>query len=112
MSMERPETRLVLSTFADEKTAEAAVRSLLEEHLIACGTMIPPARSLYLWKRKIEESSEVMVLFKTARDTASRCMDRLKEIHPYEVPEIILLHPESVSSPYEAWIRESLRKPE
>lgn len=111
MNGKTPVIRLVLSTFADEEMAGAAVRALLEARLIACGSMIPRVRSLYLWKGVLEESGEVMVLFKTDREMASLCMKRLEEIHPYEVPEIILLEPEAVSAPYEAWIRESLRKP-
>ena len=110
--MEPPHVRLALSTFADEVSAASIITLLIEERLIACGTMIPCARSLYLWQGKIEESGETVVLFKTVDELALRFMERLKELHPYEVPEIILLEPESVSTAYEFWVRESLRKHE
>ena len=106
------DVRLVLSTFADEETADVVIRQLLGEGLIACGTLIPRTRSLYFWKGKIEESGEALVLFKTDLDHSADCMKRMKELHPYEVPEIMLLGPENVSPAYEWWIRESLRKSE
>lgn len=102
--------RLVLSTFADEASATDAVRTLLDERLIACGSMIPGVRSIYRWKGQVESSSEVQVLLKTDQDHASRCMERLAELHPYEVPEILLLAPEAAASSYAAWVRDSLRK--
>jgi periplasmic divalent cation tolerance protein len=110
--MESTDVRLALSTFSDDSSAESVVRKLLEERLIACGTLIPTVRSLYLWQGKIEESVETMVLFKTMHDVMPRFVERLEELHPYEVPEIILLEPETVSRGYEFWARESLRKPE
>ncbi len=108
--MDLPEARLLLSTFADEESASSVLRQLLEERLIACGTMIPGARSLYRWKGKIEDASEVLVLMKTDQKNASRCMSRIQELHPYEIPELILLDPEAVSDSYASWIREALEK--
>lgn len=102
--------RLLLTTFADEAVAATVVRSLLDEHLIACGTLIPGARSMYRWKGAVEESSEVQVILKTSGEEASRCMARLAELHPYEVPEIIEVEPTSVSTPYADWIRASLEE--
>jgi periplasmic divalent cation tolerance protein len=102
--------RLIMTTFADESEAEPIVRQLLQERLIACGTLLPGARSLYHWKGVVEEASEIVVLFKTDEAHSSDCMARLTVLHPYEVPEIILLTPEAVAAPYVAWIRDSLRK--
>jgi periplasmic divalent cation tolerance protein len=100
------EIRLILTTFSDENAAFAVVRSLLDERLIACGTLIPGVRSLYRWKGAIEESSEVQVLLKTSCDRAALCMARLEQLHPYEVPEIMELEPKAVSGPYAEWIRD------
>ena len=107
---DKPSLRLILTTFSEEDAASAVERQLLEERLIACGTILPGARSLYHWKGKLEESSEVIVLFKTEAEIARRCMERLVELHPYEVPEIIQIDPEEVSTPYADWVRDSLRK--
>jgi len=104
--------RLLLTAFADEAAAATVVRSLLDEHLIACGTLIPGARSIYRWKGAVEESTEVQVILKTSGEKGSRCMVRLAELHPYELPEIIELDPTSVSAPYAAWVRQSVGKDE
>lgn len=107
-----PGIRLLLTTFAHEAAAATVVRSLLDEHLIACGTLIPGARSIYRWKGAVEESTEIAVLLKTSSEAASRCMVRLAELHPYEVPEIIEVEPGAISGPYAAWIRQSVGKHE
>jgi periplasmic divalent cation tolerance protein len=110
MSDQNQTLRLILTTFADESEATPLIRTLLEEQLIACGTLLPGARSFYPWKGVVEEASEVVVLFKTDEENAPRCLERLAELHPYEVPEIIELNPLSVSAPYSVWIKETLRK--
>jgi periplasmic divalent cation tolerance protein len=109
MSYQSPSLRLILTTFADEASAEKVMRQLLEEQLIACGTLLPGARSFYRWKGTIEESQEVVALLKTDEMTSLRCRERLAELHPYEVPEIVQVDPEAVAEPYAAWVRESLR---
>ena len=106
---DHPTLRLILTTFGNEESASVVVRQLLEDRLIACGTLIPGVRSLYRWQGRIEESGEVAVLLKMEAEAAPRCMERITELHPYEVPEIILIDPEAVSAPYGDWARESLR---
>ena len=108
MNISHPQLRLLLTTFADESSAKKVVRQLLEERLIACGTLLPGARSFYHWKGVVEEASEVVVLFKTDEAHSSDCMTRLAELHPYEIPEIVQVDPETVAEPYAAWIAESL----
>jgi len=102
--------RLILSTFADEASATLVIRSLLDEGLIACGSMIPGVTSIYRWKDKVEESAEVQVILKTSAESASRAMARVAELHPYEVPGIIEVEPSSAGIPYASWIRESLSR--
>ncbi|MBM3856518.1 MAG: divalent-cation tolerance protein CutA [Verrucomicrobia bacterium] len=96
---------LLMTTFSDEATAATTIRKLVEERLIACGTMIPKAKSIYFWHGKIEESSEVVIFLKTTHDLQSACMDRLKALHSYEVPEIIAIKPASVSQKYLEWVQ-------
>lgn len=102
--------RLVLSTFSDEESAASVIRALLDERLIACGSILPGVRSIYRWKEEMEDSREVQVVLKTSPEAVSRCMARLASLHPYEVPEIIELEPASVSGPYAAWVRDSLSR--
>lgn len=96
---------IVLTTFEDEATAAVVIQNLIEERLIACGTMIPQGKSIYFWEGKIEEKSEVIVLLKTKSILQSACMERLNELHPYNIPEIIAIEPRSVSEPYAAWVK-------
>ena len=96
---------LLMTTFAEEVTAASTIRVLVEERLVACGTMIPKAKSIYSWQGKIEESNEVVVFLKTTQALQSACMDRLKTLHPYEVPEMIVIEPTAVSESYAAWIQ-------
>ena len=83
------EVILLLSNFPDAATARAAVRTLVEEHLIACGNIIPGVESIYEWKGALETGAEVMVVCKATVDSASAAQTRLRALHPYEVPEIL-----------------------
>lgn len=95
---------LFITTLADEETASVVIRQLIEERLIACGTMIPKAKSIYSWQGKIEESNETIVFLKTTQALQSVCMQRLKGLHPYEVPEILAIVPNATTESYAAWI--------
>lgn len=99
---------LVLTTFADETSAEQVVRQLVEERLAACGTILPQARSIYRWKDQIEDTRETVVLFKTASSISSELKARLLTLHPYETPEILIWEPSESGSAYAAWVMESV----
>lgn len=98
-------TQIVLTTFADEQSAAEAVRKIVGERMAACGTMVPGARSIYVWDGKLEETSEIVVFFKTTR--AEELAVRLKGIHPYETPEIVTFEADAVSAPYAHWLQTS-----
>ena len=95
---------VVLTTVASEDEAVRLVRALLDRRIIACGTLMPGARSLYRWQGKTADEREVMVLLKTR----SGCVDALKgafgELHPYKVPELLALPVESGTEKYLDWI--------
>ena len=97
--------RIVITSFADEAAAAAIVRCLVEERLAACGTLLPKARSIYSWQGKIEDAIEVVAWIKTSLACLERCQERLQELHPYEVPEIIVVEPSSISPSYLQWMR-------
>lgn len=99
--------RIVLSTFADCDSAARIVKSLVAEKLAACGTMIPAARSIYAWNGTLEDNSEVLVIFKIAKAIESDFYKRLKELHPYEVPEIVSLSPSQWDDAYGRWVVEN-----
>lgn len=96
--------RLILTTFSSVDDAATVIRTLVEERLAACGTMIPRARSIYFWEGKIEDGEEVWVMLKTPEEKIKELETRLDELHPYETPEIIVLDPAAVSDDYAAWV--------
>lgn len=99
--------RIVLSTFADGDSAAQVVRALVSEKFAACGTILPGARSIYAWKGTVEDSSEVLVIFKIAAANEPDFYKRLKELHPYEVPEIVSVSPSQWDDAYGRWVLES-----
>lgn len=98
--------RVVLTTFANAEDAAKAVRILVEEQIIACGTILPGARSIYRWKAAIEDSEEAVVLLKTSAERFPALEERLRAIHPYETPEVIALDPAAISKDYADWVIE------
>lgn len=94
---------LVLSNLPDAAAAATVARTLVEERLAACVNVLGPCRSVYRWQGAIEEAEEVTVLVKTTRRRHATCCERLKALHPYEVPEIVTLSPEAVWPAYAAW---------
>ena len=96
--------RLVLTTFANAEDAAKAVRMLVDEKIIACGTILPGARSIYRWKDAVEDTEEAVVLLKTSAEGFPGLVQRLREVHPYETPEIVALDPAAVSKDYAGWV--------
>lgn len=99
--------QFIVSTFADSEAASRVARSLVEESLAACGTLLPGATSIYRWQGTVEQATEVVLLLKTADKTADACRKRLAQLHPYEVPEIVSLSPSGVAAAYGGWVVES-----
>lgn len=97
----------VLSTFGTAEEARRIGRTLVEERLVACANILPGVESIYRWKGDIETSPEVMVIFKTVTDNYDRLETRLRELHPYELPEIIALRPQTGLPAYLQWIDQS-----
>ena len=99
---------LILSTFADAGTARSVAATLVEERLAACANLVPGVQSIYRWRGEVENASEVLVLFKTTEEARARFEARLKELHPYEVPELLVLRPEGGLPEYLRWIEQSV----
>ena len=99
---------MVFSTFPDAESAARVVRVLVEERLIACGTLLPGARSLYRWEGKIADQPEVVVIMKTRKQDWPALMSRLSEQHPYQTPECVALRIASGAPKYLAWLEEAL----
>jgi periplasmic divalent cation tolerance protein len=100
----------VVTTLPDESTAANIIRRLVENKSAACGTILPGARSIYRWKDAIEDSAEVVVIFKIPKNQSTAFESELRALHPYETPEIAAFEAGSVSRAYADWVVESCRK--
>jgi periplasmic divalent cation tolerance protein len=103
-----PPIHLVLTTCASPGEATRLARTLVEERLAACASLIPAVQSIYHWQGKVESSTETLLLLKTAADQLAALEARLLAIHSYQTPEFIVLGVEAVSHPYLAWLQGSL----
>jgi len=103
--------RIVLTTTANLEEANRLGRTLVEERLVACATVIPAVESIYSWKGKLETSSEAMLLLKTGAEQLSALEARLHQLHGYETPEFVVLGVESGSDAYLAWMTSGLGTP-
>src|SRR2546422_2243558 len=86
-----PTALLVLTTLASEQDARALVTALVADRLVACGTLLPGARSIYRWAGKVTEETEVVVLLKTDARKWDALAAAVRAKHPYEVPELLAL---------------------
>jgi periplasmic divalent cation tolerance protein len=100
--------RIVLTTIGEDRADELA-RTLVDERLAACVNVHGPMMSTYRWKGTVEREPERQVFIKTSVDRLAELEARLRQIHPYELPELIVLTPESASVAYEAWVRDETR---
>ena len=99
---------LVLTTLAADADAAGLARTLVEERLAACVNVLPVMTSFYRWKGSLEEEREQQLVIKTAADRVTALAARLRELHPYEVPEFLVLRVAEGSDAYLRWIRESV----
>ena len=106
-----PPARIVLTTTASPEEAAKLGRTLVEEQLAACATLIPAVQSIYRWKDEIESSTETLLLLKTGPDQLAALEARLHELHSYETPEFLVLKVDAASQPYLDWLHSSLRQP-
>lgn len=100
---------VVLVTAKDSAEAKRIGESLVKEKLAACVNVISGVNSTYWWKGKIERSNEALLLLKTSREKLDGLIDRVKELHSYETPEVLALPVEKGSPDYLKWLEESLR---
>ena len=102
---------LIMCTFPEADLARTAIRAVVSEGLAACGTMIMDAESIYAWKGEIETSQETIVFLKAPESCYPALEQRLRQLHPYEVPEVIGLDISQGLPAYLEWILESCGGP-
>ncbi len=103
------DARVVLVTAPDEAAAERLVAALLAEGVVACGTIVPGALSIYTWQGATERAREALVLLKTTEAGVARVLERVPALHPYQVPEVLVLPVEAGHGPYLDWLAAGVR---
>ena len=98
---------LALSTFPDRETAQRISNQLVTDKFAACANILPAVESIYRWKDKIESGNETLAFFKLSEDRQSAFQDKLRSLHPYDVPEIIFVPVASGLSEYLQWVAEN-----
>lgn len=99
---------VVFSTCDSEEQAGAIARSLIEQRLAACVSIVPGARSVYRWKGQIEDNGEWMLVIKSRRDLMDSLRAAIGKIHSYEVPELLAVPVVDGSEDYLAWLDREL----
>ncbi|CAI0840689.1 Divalent-cation tolerance protein CutA [Serratia quinivorans] len=102
------EAVVILCTAPDEATAQDLAARVLGEKLAACVTLLPGASSLYYWEGKLEQEYEVQMLFKSQRRHQDALLNYLKQHHPYQTPELLVLPVMAGDKDYLLWINASL----
>jgi periplasmic divalent cation tolerance protein len=109
-SMADNTTRVVLCT-APLEAGQQLVRTLVEEQLVACGNIVQ-VNSIYRWKGAVQTENEALIIFKTTSEAWPRLKERVPELHPYDVPELLLLGVVDGHEPYLQWVQESIKSNE
>lgn len=104
---EQTEACVVLVTCSSEETAAALATALVEERLAACGNILPGVRSVYRWEGAVQHDAEVLLLLKTVPARVPALGARVRELHAYEVPEVLALPVLGGLQSYLEWIAES-----
>jgi periplasmic divalent cation tolerance protein len=104
-----PAVTLVLTTLAAESDAAPLARALVEEQLAACVNILPPMRSFYRWNGNIEDEREQQLIIKTIPGRLAALQTRIRELHPYELPEFIVLDAVAGDA-YAAWVAAAVDK--
>lgn len=102
--------RIVLTTVGTEKDAITIARTLIDERLAACVNVLPVMTSVYRWKGAVEQEPEHQLVMKTTVARLPELEARLRQLHPYELPEFLILEVASGSAGYLAWLGESVAK--
>ena len=102
---------LVLTTLAADADAGALANTLVAERLAACVNILPAMTSVYRWQGRVDEAREQQLIIKTAADRVVALAERLRELHPYEVPEFLVIRVSEGSDAYLRWLHESVGPP-
>jgi periplasmic divalent cation tolerance protein len=99
------EVRVVFVTAPDAAVGADLARALVADRLAACVNLVPQIRSFYRWNGEIHDDAEVLLIAKTRADRCEALAARVKDLHPYDLPEVLEVPAVGGSSPYLDWVR-------
>jgi periplasmic divalent cation tolerance protein len=98
---------ILLTTMPDSEAAAHLARTLVDERLAACVNLLPPMQSVYRWQGGVQEDAEHQLIVKTTRPRLDALRERIHALHPYQVPEILVISVADASQAYGAWLTAS-----
>jgi periplasmic divalent cation tolerance protein len=99
----------MISTAGSEKEALKMARILVEERLAACANVIPGMRSFFYWKGRLCREKEALILVKTVNKQGEKIINKIEEVHSYEVPEIIFFRVNKGEKNYLKWVEKMVK---
>jgi len=102
---------IILTTIGASFDLQQLAMDLVEQRLAACVNVIPRIHSVYRWQGKIEREDEQLLLIKTVDERVPALKKALLALHPYEVPEFVVIEPREVAEPYRAWLLDAISSP-
>jgi periplasmic divalent cation tolerance protein len=101
---------IALSACPDEQTATAISVALVQERLATCVNRVPGVMSVYFWDERLQEAAEILLIMKTSSARLEVLKARLKDLHPYELPELVVLPVIGGNEAYLQWVREGVEQ--
>jgi periplasmic divalent cation tolerance protein len=98
------ETRVILVTAPDREAALDLARRLVGDGLAACGNVVPGITSVFRWEGSVQEDPEALLVLKVHESRVPEIVRRIPELHPYDVPEVLVLGVETGFRPYLDWV--------
>jgi periplasmic divalent cation tolerance protein len=101
---------LALSTCPDDETGRTIAEALVSERLATCVNRAPGIRSTYRWDGQLQDDAEVLLIIKTCQSRVAELESRLKALHPYDLPELVVVPVSGGSDAYLQWVRQGVTK--
>jgi periplasmic divalent cation tolerance protein len=103
------DVRVVLMTAPDRATAETLGEALVRERLAACANVLPGVTSVFWWEGEVQRAEEALVVLKTPSERVDALVARARELHPYDVPELLALPVDAGLPAYLEWVGREAR---
>lgn len=100
---------IVMTTMPADADSATFAHTLVEARLAACVNVLPPMESVYRWEGKVDQERERQLIIKTSRSRLAAVWERVRDLHPYDVPEFLVLPVVDGNDAYLRWIGESTR---